>query len=1711
MAEFYIKTTGSLDINPDGYLVDRFSDGSAKTTSTLTSLTSKNQFLSSFTIPNPPNYGSATLKDLSLSIYVSDIDRYDNSAYMPTINMYKVNDSIRNEGTLIPSDDVMLFSSYLSDANSMMNEFFSGSQKGFGKATINDPMILTQTGTKSKREYLKPYITATEYTDMFSFDSNGHEKHEDVSWVRANLVDPPSSDKVPMKKKEVWVGYGDDHSDWWKIWKGDRHETFWIAVKDPEEAIPPLVRQYALPIKYEDIEMSNEDIELSLIDPSNSIFNDISTPYSFIADWDDKSDTTLKRGTLQFTTDSLSGSSSCMLESYWRRHGGNLEGGTGIGSTGVLSGKQTEVLGLRDRQSVWGRISNFPRPSILGNINDTIGTVGDNTDNGAGDLIMPYVEMTLKIPKLAYNVQMQNSNKNLAKSGVRGGVSMTHRSFSIDFTGYDGSPNSSTDGTTNDKFSRGAWVKELADAGGNNADDLNTWTLSFFNRNIGSSASRDSVIAVPFNNQSYDTTRLGVHVGASCTFQDSGDTVTLASHGLLDGDLVRFSAINTTTGISINTDYFVSSSLTNTFKLTPAANFAYTWTSDDDGDRHVFTSTAETLTNDGTGVLAGAKRQVAYIDSSAGGSFISNDNWISSESFYNNLFVHIPTNEWFTIRFYMPVHTSTSTDAPSSGIICVFMDKDGKPLNGDQSPSVIPILNPAADMYLWDDKNSSIENMYLWLENKPPITGTAYNPSNATSDVTNNVHESLNMNIDMESQVIVDSIRFVNFEHQVSNHSTGLVRKSAPQTINIGSDNVLTPLKAHVTSTAADDTTDKLQCATSEVDLDKRGIDKFDLVVDHTNMTYGYASSSDVTTSSGDKYIGLDTSAFSLAHFGRGRANNTGNANYEIDIDASDKCSVWGFNNFAPSPNTLSLSTPISKKKFPTALQWHGHSKANASTTTKKIPQGLWWNTISQPANLGEDMSYASLVTAGTTNNSSYGIFNGTESEYYHQRFSRKGFNTMAGTAPTQPIECTTASTKVLDLEITSNTSGSKTINKNRLALSKPSVATMEDEYYVLYTSLKGVTRNDAYSGTWAVAADATTWTGTSGNADGEWKVGTLLHFVKNNATSVNFFTTVTAITNDNSITVADAASVAMDSSSSDWSLYAYGNTNGNTAAIVKLSQNQESNNIMDITESYGLASFVDNTTVGVKISNMRLSPLGRWHRTFFYNCDSELNLLDNFTFSGVGEVTALPTATTQYGSTFKEALYSPNNDNLRSLGIVPNSNVETATNYGLGAIEDDPETTYIPYPDSVGAVAKASVLSVPDFYELKNQKGLNFWDFDQTLNFGDSVSFLLKLSNPAIETKVTLHNRRNTTKTENIPTKPQLLIKLEDEVPTIKDFKMHPNKENNFYPEFEWSCSDDDAWYGFLLVDGESIHNQYHKKVAHIPLNEKTFDPLDPGDATGNFSKVFLENSVGTKTAATAGIFESDIEGLAGYTKDFYGSGHLIFAHSALSALPSTEMSIVAHITPKEDPSGDEYILFKAQDNNATLLDYSLNITSNQTIQGKVMFDGGTSPVLVESGIIPTDDEIPTCVILTVDTELRNGNVKLFINGKLEDQSGNATSTGSVNNWKIDTSIEQTGEPLIVGASYFSDTIGNQFDGAIEEVVVYNTCIYPFQPSTTSSFIYTKPVAELNSNAKGTAKGYNAKIFIKDYHNIRGTTSNEVATAPTLSWRKASFALDNS
>lgn len=72
----------------------------------------------------------------------------------------------------------------------------------------------------------------------------------------------------------------------------------------------------------------------------------------------------------------------------------------------------------------------------------------------------------------------------------------------------------------------------------------------------------------------------------ACTFTDTGDVVGVAGHGLVNGQVIQFPTITTTTGITANTNYYVVNAATDTFKVSATAG-----------------GSAIALTTDGTGTI----------------------------------------------------------------------------------------------------------------------------------------------------------------------------------------------------------------------------------------------------------------------------------------------------------------------------------------------------------------------------------------------------------------------------------------------------------------------------------------------------------------------------------------------------------------------------------------------------------------------------------------------------------------------------------------------------------------------------------------------------------------------------------------------------------------------------------------------------------------------------------------------------------------------------------------------------------------------------------------------------------------------------------------------------------------------------------------------------------------------------------------------------
>lgn len=165
----------------------------------------------------------------------------------------------------------------------------------------------------------------------------------------------------------------------------------------------------------------------------------------------------------------------------------------------------------------------------------------------------------------------------------------------------------------------------------------------------------------------------------SVTFTDAGDLVTLNNHGLSNGTKISFKAITSTTGISVNTTYYVISATTNTFQVSSSSG-----------------GSALPLTTNGSGTMVRSVPKTG-----TGGS--PSISWISSGSstalrqYYEFLFANVSGNSQgqgvktdfkidpadqakvLTISFDYSLATATGTYANGDLVLYIIADPNGTP------------------------------------------------------------------------------------------------------------------------------------------------------------------------------------------------------------------------------------------------------------------------------------------------------------------------------------------------------------------------------------------------------------------------------------------------------------------------------------------------------------------------------------------------------------------------------------------------------------------------------------------------------------------------------------------------------------------------------------------------------------------------------------------------------------------------------------------------------------------------------------------------------------------------------------------------------------------------------------------------------------------------------------------------------------------------
>jgi len=397
-------------------------------------------------------------------------------------------------------------------------------------------------------------------------------------------------------------------------------------------------------------------------------------------------------------------------------------------------------------------------------------------------------------------------------------------------------------------------------------------------------------------------------------------------------------------------------------------------------------------------------------------------------------------------------------------------------------------------------------------------------------------------------------------------------------------------------------------------------------------------------------------------------------------------------------------------------------------------------------------------------------------------------------------------------------------------------------------------------------------------------------------------------------------------------------------------------------------------------LDELYISPYRYWMVMEIYNVSSGLNkILPDFSYTHalLMDNSVVPSATVK-GFTFNEFLYSdaPFKPNAWSLMISTNSILETEIDYGFGSMDSD----------GVGEGYLNSKAVIETGFTTFDISGLVRVEGRRRILDIDANKKITLFITPELQS-TSANLKLSTTKAFASPVKPYLTFVYTDESPTVEDFKVQPNEDDPFYAQYTWTCKDDDLWYGFMILDETAIKHQYHSAVAHMPFSEKDIETDGSKTYLYRYNDLYNGAAVAGNVGATTGTgsISNTIEGLSGYALDFTESAvglmRNIYWDDGDYTDPTSHASFVAHVVVNST-TAKHYIVSKREQ-------FEIYIDSGGKVNAKLYYSSSASVNLQSFSVVPEDGETPINIILTFDVGLAVGNCKLFINGKLEDQSG--------------------------------------------------------------------------------------------------------------------------
>ena len=482
--------------------------------------------------------------------------------------------------------------------------------------------------------------------------------------------------------------------------------------------------------------------------------------------------------------------------------------------------------------------------------------------------------------------------------------------------------------------------------------------------------------------------------------------------------------------------------------------------------------------------------------------------------------------------------------------------------------------------------------------------------------------------------------------------------------------------------------------------------------------------------------------------------------------------------------------------------------------------------------------------------------------------------------------------------------------------------------------------------------------------------------------------------------------------------------------------------------------------------------------------------------YTNICTIGQTPTVSNYAGSTFNESVYSYATGSVSTGGLsgrytdewdllptLDSETVITDQDFGAGAMEE------VDGSSTGGSLSVASIIN-NSFINLDVTAAV---DNGST---GTRSNFPMILYYQPTDFELTNHSVFEDDDSLTTEKRPTLYWHYVDLPPTISNLSVSPAfdllaKDTNLYKltnedlnavRFTWEEDNaDDIWYRMLMID-DNIDSKYHKAKLWVPLNEAVVPTPAPAYTYHNVTAQ-------TTGAATVGAdVRGVIEGQAGYAAKLSAStaesGSIIIPKGVNTALTNeSEFTLVAHWTPS---AADNNVISYVANQTTALGTAAANFELFKNASDKIVARLGADIALTGTTTILCDETTPASIIITLNTGSSNPEkARLYINGVLED-----TSTGST--------LQTTSADFTIGGSGTSTY--RTTTGLVEEFIIY-TKAWEI-PETSNEYVFST-VDILDSDAANDRNiTHSARLFVMDYHNIRGYDKASLGLSQSIGWR---------